>query len=93
MSSLENYDGKVIMIASKNCPACAALKARAEENPEIKNNLVVLDVEDSQLARDIAEIMDVKSVPFLVSVSKKDDKTFVLCAVETEECVEIEKPE
>jgi thioredoxin-related protein len=93
MSSLDAYDGKIIMLSSKNCPACNSLKAEAEKDPEIKNNLVVLDVEESQLAKDIAEVMDVRSVPFLVSVSKKDEKTVVLCAVDREECVEVEKSE
>jgi len=91
--SLEEYDGKVIMISSKNCPACDLLKAKAERDPEIKDNLVILDVEESQLAKDIAEILDVRSLPFLVSVSRKDDRTFILCSVETDECVEIEKAE
>jgi RNA polymerase subunit RPABC4/transcription elongation factor Spt4 len=91
MSSLDAYDGKVIMLSSKNCPACDELKRRMRSSPEVRDSLVVLDVEDSQLAKDIAEVMGADRVPFLVSVHRKDERTFVLCSVDTDECIEIER--
>ena len=78
------------MVSSKRCPACDEMKRRAESDPEIGKDLVVLDVEESQLARDLAEIMDVRGVPFMVSVHKKDDRTFLLCRVDDDECLEVE---
>jgi len=91
MSSLDAYDGKVIMVSSKNCPACDELKERARSDPEMRERLVALDVEESQLARDIAEVMGADRVPFLVSVHKKDERTFILCSVDTDECIEMER--
>ena len=94
MSFLKQYNGKIIVVSSKNCPSCKTLKERVEKDQIMKKNMVFKNVEDDEVAQMLSEVFNVMSVPsyFMVSVRRRKA---VVCKLDkdmnlVEGCVEVE---
>ena len=77
MSFLKQYKGKVIVISSRNCPSCDVLKRNVEKS-DAKDKFVFLNVEDSEVAKIIADGLNIMSVPTIVTV-EYDGKEAKVC--------------
>lgn len=63
-----------VIIVSKNCPSCNALKKALDGEKDIE----FLDVTEDPRAEEIAEALDIRAVPTIVFINKKKGEICVL---------------
>ena len=91
-NSFNRFEGKIVVLSSKKCPACASLKSKIEAS-DVKDNFIFLNVEESEEAKLISEAFNIRSVPSMVKVEKREDK-LTMCLLdskyEAKKCFEVE---
>ena len=91
MSFLKPYEGKIIVITSKNCPHCQVYKESIESDPTLKEKTVFLPIEESRVAQLLSQVLDIRAVPTIVGLEVQDGKVN-LCKIgkgnKVESCIQ-----
>lgn len=90
MSFLKPYEGKMIVLTSRNCPHCRTYKEKIEANPELKDKTVYLNIEESKVAQALVTALDIRAIPTLIGiqVGEPQDGKIKICKIDKEMKVE-----
>jgi glutaredoxin len=78
----EEYDHTLLIITKKSCPGCEEAKQALKELID-KGEAVLLDIDDSDMAKKLNEVFNFEKVPSLVLASRKKGETKItFCILE-----------